>query len=87
MKLGLWFFGNVPFVNLCWEILLLHKLRYMHDGITFFELIVNTDFYDDADAPGYIKFSHNPQLTFRLIILNYTIFEFSLYTPANQNND
>lgn len=47
-----------------------YVIRKMQDGITFFDLNVNTDFYE-AD--------HNPKLNFSLIVLNFTIFELTIY--------
>jgi hypothetical protein len=48
----------------------LYVIRKMKDGITFFDLNVNTDYYE-AD--------HNPKLNFSLIILNCIIFELTIY--------
>lgn len=65
-------------MHMIWEVILFYKLRDLKDGITFFELVVNTDFFDNSDSVG----QHNPKLTFRLIILNYTIFEMVIYNAA-----
>lgn len=65
-------------MHMVWEVTLFHKLRELVDGITFFELIVNTDFFDNL----YSVDQHNPKLTFRLIVLNYTIFEVVIYSAA-----
>jgi hypothetical protein len=73
---SLWFWGRLP-CYMAWELLLIHKLRDFSDGITFFELRVNTDFHEDIN-PNIT--SQNPQLIFNLIILNYTIFDFSIYS-------
>lgn len=54
----------------------LYVIRKMQDGITFFDLNVNTDFYE-AD--------HNPKLNFSLIILNCTIFELTIYNKHHIN--
>jgi hypothetical protein len=61
-----------------WEVILFYKLRELKDGITFFELVVNMDLFDNADSVS----QHNPKLTFRLIVLNYTIFEMMIYNAA-----
>lgn len=53
-----------------------YAIRKMQDGITFFDLNVNTDFYE-AD--------HNPKLNFSLIVLNYTIFELTIYNKNHIN--
>lgn len=53
-----------------------YVIRKMQDGITFFDLNVNTDFYE-AD--------HNPKLNFSLIVLNYTIFELTIYNKNHIN--
>jgi hypothetical protein len=71
-----WIWGKLPF-NLNWEFIMFHKLREFYDGITFFELIVNTDTYEELDNS---IFHQNPKLDFKLIILNYTIFELNIYT-------
>jgi hypothetical protein len=54
----------------------LYVIRKMQDGITFFDLNVNTDFYE-AD--------HNPKLNFSLIVLNCTIFELTIYNKHHIN--
>jgi hypothetical protein len=54
----------------------LYLVRKMKDGITFFDLNVNTDYYE-AD--------HNPKLNFSLIILNCTIFELTIYNKHHIN--
>ena len=77
---SLWFWGRLPYY-MTWELLLIHKLREFSDGITFFELKVNTDFYEDVNMHTA---SHNPQLIFNLVILNYTIFEFTIYSTFPQ---
>jgi len=74
---SIWFWGNLP-MHMVWEVTLFHKLRELADGITFFELIVNTDFFDNQDSID----QHNPKLTFRLIVLNYAIFEVVIYNAA-----
>jgi hypothetical protein len=61
-----------------WEVILFYQVRDLKDGITFFELIVNTDFFDNADSID----QHNPKLTFRLIVLNHTVFEIIIYSIA-----
>jgi len=76
MKFPFWFWGKLPF-GLTWELVLFHKLREFYDGITFFELIVNTDTYEEMNSSNL---HHNPSLDFKLIVLNYTIFEFNIYT-------
>ena len=84
---SIWFHGRLP-MNMAWEALFLFKLRTFSDGITFFELVVNTDFYDDQDEIDNIKNDHNPKLSFRLIVLNYTIFDISIYnTPPVKKED
>ena len=54
----------------------LYVIRKMKDGITFFDLNVNTDYYE-AD--------HNPKLNFSLIILNCIIFELTIYNKHHIN--
>jgi hypothetical protein len=56
--------------NYAWEIIGFHKVRYFKDGIDFFELICDIDFY---------KGDHNPQFRFFLEILNFTILEIEVY--------
>jgi len=53
-----------------------YVIRKIKDGITFFDLNVNTDYYE-AD--------HNPKLNFSLIILNFTIFELTIYNKNHIN--
>lgn len=65
-------------MHMVWEVILFYKLRELKDGITFFELVVNTDLFDNSDSVS----QHNPKLTFRLIVLNYTIFEVVIYSIA-----
>ena len=65
-------------MRMVWEVILFYKVRDLKDGITFFELVVNTDFFDNHDSVD----QHNPKLTFRLIVLNYTIFELVIYSAA-----
>ena len=65
-------------MHMVWEVILFYKLRELKDGITFFELVVNMDLFDNADSVS----QHNPKLTFRLIVLNYTIFEMVIYSIA-----
>ena len=65
-------------MHMVWEVILFYKLRDLKDGITFFELVVNTDLFDNSDSVS----QHNPKLTFRLIVLNYTIFEVVIYSIA-----
>ena len=65
-------------MHMVWEVILFYKLRDQKDGITFFELVVNMDLFDNSDSVG----QHNPKLTFRLIVLNYTIFEVVIYSIA-----
>ena len=65
-------------MHMVWEVILFYKLRELKDGITFFELVVNMDLFDNADSVS----QHNPKLTFRLIVLNYTIFEMMIYNAA-----
>lgn len=77
---SLWFWGRLPYY-MTWELLLIHKLREFSDGITFFELKVNTDFHEDINT--HVT-SHNPQLIFNLVILNYTIFDFTIYSTVPQ---
>jgi len=74
---SIWFWGNLP-MNMVFEVVLFHRLRKFADGITFFELIVNTDFFDNLDNID----QHNPKLSFRLIILNLTIFEIVVYNAC-----
>ena len=54
----------------------LYIIRKTQDVITFFDLNVNTDFYE-AD--------HNPKLNFSLIVLNWTIFELTIYNKHHIN--
>lgn len=65
-------------MHMVWEVILFYQVRDLKDGITFFELIVNTDFFDNADSID----QHNPKLTFRLIVLNHTVFEIIIYSIA-----
>jgi len=72
----LWFWGRLP-LKLNWELILFNKIREFCDGITFFELLVNTDTYKEIEEPLY---NHNPKLIFKLIICNFTIFELNIYS-------
>ena len=54
----------------------LYKFREYSDGITFFELKLDSDFYIQ---------SHNPKLTFSLAILNWYIFYFEIYNIYHAN--
>jgi len=65
-------------MRMAWEVILFYQVRDLKDGITFFELVVNTDFFDDTDS----MHQHNPKLIFRLIVLNYTMFEVVIYNAA-----
>ena len=65
-------------MHMAWEVILFYQVRDLKDGITFFELVVNTDFFDNTDSVH----QHNPKLTFRLIVLNYTVFEVVIYNAA-----
>jgi len=56
--------------NYDWELDLFYKYRSFKDGIDFFELKTNWDRY---------ICDHNPKFEFGLRILNYTIFDFSIY--------
>lgn len=56
--------------NYGWEIALFFKVRDFSDGITFFETTINWDKYLD---------NHTPRFKINLMILNYTIFEFTIY--------
>lgn len=76
-----WLWGTLPF-NLGWELLLLHKIREFHDGISFFELNINLDRYDKLE---YIKFKDNPSFRIHLVIFNFTIFEFEIYKKNEQS--
>lgn len=76
----LWFWFKLP-LNMAGEVLFLYKLREYYDGVTFFELVVNTDFYEVEESDYF--HNHNPQLQFRLIILNWTIFDVSFYNRGS----
>jgi hypothetical protein len=81
----LWLYGNLP-ANMAWELLMFYCFRDKQDGITFFELIVNLDLFDSHRiSPDAC--SHNPKLTFALRILNYTIFEFNVYSVPRPHKE
>lgn len=57
--------------NYSWELSMFHKIRDYNDGITFVEFITNLDtFVGD----------HNPNFQFSFIVLNYVVFDFSIYS-------
>ena len=62
--------------NYAIDICVCYQIIKAKDCITFFDLNVNTDFYE-AD--------HNPKLNFSLIVLNYTIFELTIYNKNHIN--
>lgn len=53
-----------------WELALFHKLRDFSDGLTFLNLRFDWDRYL-AD--------HSPRFVFHLVVLNFTLCEFSVY--------
>ena len=56
------------------EFTFFRKIRQFKDGITFFDFHINLDLYE-AD--------HNPKFDIFLMILNYKIFEFNIYTNTH----
>jgi hypothetical protein len=52
------------------DITLFNKYRSFKDGIDFFHLSCESDFYED---------DHNPKFRFWLALLNISIIEFDLY--------
>lgn len=55
----------------------LYQLRKFKDGLTFFEFIFNLNLY---------KADHNPQIRCALIILNFTIFDITLYNKRHYDS-
>jgi hypothetical protein len=63
--------------NYAWELNTFYKLRDFKDGITFFELILEWNkFMGD----------HNPQFTFYFMLLNFRIWEFTIYNVWHIDN-
>lgn len=56
----------------------IHFVRSYHDGIVFFELNFNIDYY---------KADHNPQTVISLTVLNFTIFEITVYNVNHVEHD
>lgn len=56
--------------NYSLEINLLYNCRKFKDGISFIEFDVNLDLY---------RGSHNPKFNIHLIILNYCLFDISIF--------
>jgi hypothetical protein len=61
-----------------WEFSALHKYRPFSDGISFLEFNVNWDRYL-AD--------HTPRFGVMLVILNFKVFEFSIYYMYHRDNE
>lgn len=61
-----------------WGFSCLHWIRNFKDGITFFELSCNTDFF---------KADHNPKFVLLLVILNLKIFELEIYNINHLEED
>lgn len=62
--------------NYAFELALFLHIRYSNDGVTFFDFTNNWDRYE-AD--------HNPKFISHLAILNWTIFELSIYNINHAN--
>lgn len=56
--------------NYALEFYFAHKIRQFKDGISFFDLDCSLDRF---------KHDHNPRFKLHLVVLNFTIFEFSVY--------
>lgn len=56
--------------NYAWEYSFFHLIRGLSDGITWFNLSIDSSWY---------KGDHNPQFSIELILLNLMIFEFRIY--------
>jgi len=65
-------------IKLTYEIDLFRKIRNFSDGIDFLDFRINLDLYDGDHKPSFIM---------HLIILNWTILEFSIYNIYHQNEN
>jgi hypothetical protein len=63
--------------DFAWELSGLHNIRKFHDGVSWFEFSINSDWY---------KGDHNPQFNMMLIILNFKIFEFVIHNIHHVEN-
>lgn len=61
--------------NYAIELAFFNHIRSFFDGVTAFELALDSDFY---------KGDHNPKITFRLIVLNFLIFEINFYNVNHE---
>lgn len=64
--------------NYAVDYVFVHLVRSFHDGITFFDLNINIDYY---------KADHNPQGVICLTILNFTIVELTWYNVNHAEYD
>jgi hypothetical protein len=56
--------------NFAFEGIFFHKIRNFTDGISLFQILCNSDFYEG---------DHNPKFEIELIFLNIMIFEFRIF--------
>lgn len=70
------FYGQIT-CDYAWELELFYKCRDFKDGIDFFNLDIHWDRYCG---------DHNPQFNFSLMLLNLTIFNFSIYNIWHIDN-
>lgn len=56
--------------NYAMELTLFRIIRKFSDGLTFCSFIIDSDWY---------RGDHNPQVSFRLIVLNVMLIEFMVY--------
>lgn len=71
-------FGGTIGNDYAWELDFFYKLRDFKDGVTFFEFVLNWDKY---------MCDHNPRFEFSLMILNFKIWEFSIYNVWHVDNE
>ena len=68
--MNLRYFHGKIYENYGWELEFFNKYRNFSDGIEFLNLIVNWDKYES---------DHKPSFEIALKILNFIIFEFTIY--------
>ena len=61
-----------------WELTVLHKIRNVSDGVSFFDMNVNWDRYL-AD--------HSPRAELHVVLFNYTIIEVDIYYLHHRDHE
>jgi hypothetical protein len=70
-------FSNQLTEKYAYDLMLFHKCRDFDDGLLFYEFIINYDRYIG---------DHNPKFEIRLVICNFTVFEFNIYNMFHVEN-